>query len=203
MERDLSLTEAGYICIVSPFFLNFKFLKVPLTPNFSATQTVGSPSIVTITDSSTGSDVAVTQRRVYLQTSTGSFLVSSGTTTEYNAWSILDTSIDIDCLTKDYGLKIVVQWLNVSNVVLYDKTSYYSFTLYSEAFDYGLSQNLVANPSLSNDNNFMTNKQLVRNFIDDGNNAVFFNSDIFLAQTFFDKIDEMIDNKQYLFNTNG
>lgn len=202
MERDLFPTEAGYVCIVSPFF-NFKFLKVPLTPNFSATQTVGSPSIVTLTDSSTGSDVAVTQRRVYLQTSTGAFLVPSGTTTEYVAWDILDTSIDIDCLTKDYGLKIVVQWLNVSNVVLYDKTSYYAFTLYSEAFDYGLSQNLVANPSLSNDNNFMTNKQLVRNFIDNGNNAILYNSDTFLAQTFFDKIDGMIDNSQYLFNTNG
>lgn len=176
---------------------------MPLTPNFSATQTVGSPSIITLTDSSTGSDVAVTQRRVYLQTSVGTFLVPSGTTTEYVAWDIADSSIDIDCLTKDYGLKIVVQWLNVSNVVLYDKTAYYSFTLYSEAFDYALSQNLVANPSLSNDNNFMANKQLVRNFIDNGNNAILYNSDTFLAQTFFDRIDAMIENKQYLFNTNG
>lgn len=176
---------------------------MPLIPNFSITQTVSTPSIIDIEDTSTGSDVAITQRRVYLQASDGSYLVPTGVTTEYNAWLLANTTVSIDCLTKDYALKVVVQWLNVSNTVLYDKTIYYGFALYGETFDYGLTQNLAANPTLSNDNNFMNNKELIRNFMDSGNNAIAFNSDTFSAQICYDKVTDMISEAQYLFNTNG
>ena len=172
-------------------------------PNFSVTQVESTSSIIDIEDTSTGSDVAITQRRVYLQASDGSYLVPTGVTTEYNAWAYANSTVSTDCLTKDYGLRIVVQWLDVNSAVLYDKTIYYGFTLYGETFDYGLTQNLAANPTLSNDNNFMNNKELIRNFIDSGNNAIAFNSDTFSAQICYDKVTNLISEAQYLFNTNG
>lgn len=91
---------------------------MPLVPNFTGTQQIGLPSCVYLTDTSTGSDVAITQRRAYIQDVQGNYLVPSGTTTDYVVWSILDTSISIDCLTQDTAPYVLVQWLNVSGTVL-------------------------------------------------------------------------------------
>ena len=79
-----------------------------LTPLFTSSQTVGLPNIITITDTSTGSDVLVTQRRVYLIKQDGTYLVPVGTTTDYIVWDYADVSIDIDALDKDYCLNVKV-----------------------------------------------------------------------------------------------
>ena len=55
---------------------------MPLVPNFTASQFSGTPSIITLTDTSTGSDVTIAKRRVYLLQSNGTFLVPTGTTTD-------------------------------------------------------------------------------------------------------------------------
>ena len=61
---------------------------MPLSPNFNASQTVGLPSVINFLDTSTGSDLNITGRRVYFQTSSGSFLVESGTSTDYELWPL-------------------------------------------------------------------------------------------------------------------
>src|SRR5574343_276000 len=90
---------------------------MPLTADFSVSQPLGEPSIVTVTDTSTGSDGTITARRVYIKDAFGNFIVPEGVSTEYNAWSIGDTSVDIDCLTKDIAALITVEWLADSGVV--------------------------------------------------------------------------------------
>src|SRR5687768_17098244 len=116
---------------------------MPLTVDFTVSQAAGLPSELTLTDTSTGSDAAVTQRRIYIQTDTGSFLVESGTSTEYENWALpLATAITLDLLDKDRAVQITVQWLNVSNAILYSKTAQFGLTLYNEEFDYGLTQML-------------------------------------------------------------
>jgi len=82
---------------------------MPLVPNFSTSQSAGSPSVITITDTSTGSDVAVTQRRVYLLDWQGNYVVPSGTTTNYIQWPIAQATINIDCLTQDMALEVTVE----------------------------------------------------------------------------------------------
>lgn len=176
-----------------------------LTQNFTATQVAGSPSEIVITDTSTGTDVAVTQRRVYLITASGEYLVPDGTTTDYVEWGDFPatTTITIDALTKDYALSVKVDWLNVSNSVLYTKTTKYGFTLYNETFDYGLTQLLAGNPLLINDNNFFSNKSLLRVNIDDGDNAISFAGDLYAAQQSYDRATELRLNSQYYFNGNS
>lgn len=171
--------------------------------SFTATQLIGEESTVTITAVVTGTDVAVTQRRVYLQTDSGEFLVPTGTTTDYVQWSISASSIDIDCLDKDYGLRIVVEWLDVNNVVLYDDEQYVGLTLYNESFDYGLTQLMAANPLLINDNALWQNKSKLRTFIDSGNNAITFASDLYNAQLCYDAATELRLSSQYFFNGNS
>lgn len=157
-----------------------------LTPNFSVSQAFGSPSEVTLQDTSTGSDGAITQRRVYLRTATGSFLVPDGTSTDYVEWAYADSTITIDALDKDYGLDIVVQWLDVSNTVLYDKTIATGLTLYNETYDYGLTQKFSGNPLLINDDGFFERKSRIRTDIDSGNQAIVFAEDLFSAQQCYD-----------------
>lgn len=173
------------------------------TPLFSVSQTVGSPSIVTITDDSTGSDGAITQRRVYLQDAQGNYIVPQGTTTDYIAWALADTSINIDALSKDYALLITVQWLNVSNTVLYTKEGKNGLTLYNETFDYQVTQSLSGNPVLINDNNIFPNKEDLRESIDSGNQAISFGGDLYGAQQCYDRATGLRLSAQYLFNINS
>lgn len=176
---------------------------MPLSPNFEVTQPIGEPSVVRVTDTSTGSDVAITQRRVYLRKWDGTFLVPSGTSTDYIQWPLASVNIDIDALDKDYGLDVVVQWLNVSNVVLYDKTESSGQTSYNEEFDYDLTRLLAANPLLINDNNFQENKSNLRTFIDSGDQAIERYSDIYAAQLCYDRATELRINSQYSFNASS
>ena len=177
-----------------------------IVANFSALQTPGDPGTILLTDTSTGTDVAVTQRRVYIQTAAGDYLVEEGTTTEYEAWDDFPATTELtltDILDKDYAVRMVVQWLNVGGTVLYDKTLYYGFTCYNEDFDYELTQTVAGNPLLISDNNFWGNKSTLRGYIDSGNNAITRNSDTAAAQQCYDLATNMRTNSQYFFNINS
>lgn len=172
--------------------------------SFTVTQTVGEESSVTITSVTSGVDAAVTQRRVYLQTDSGEFLVPTGITTEYNAWALADASVTIDALgDSDKALRIVTQWLDVSNTVLYDSTQYVGLTLYNESFDYLLTQLMAANAVLIGDNNFFPNKELLLTYIDGGNQAISFADDLYNAKLCYDKATALRVSSQYYFNGNS
>ncbi len=157
---------------------------MPLTPLFTVSQP--NATTIRITDTSTGADAAITQRRVYLQQADGSYLVPTGTTTDYIEWNYLDASIDIDVLNTDYALLILVQWLNVGNTVLYSKSGLYGFTWYNENFLYTLTQYQQNNPTVLQDTNYFNNKSKVRVLIDSGDQAIVWGNDITNAQENYD-----------------
>ena len=170
-----------------------------LTPLFNASQSSGLPSTINIVDVSTGSDNAITQRRVFLQQSDGTYLVPTGTSTNYVPWAYANSSIAINCLSQDTALSITVQWLNVSNTVLYSLTTAYGFTAYNETFYYGLTQQQIANPGIINDTNYFNNKMALRVYIDSGNQAISFASDIFSAQFCYDQATNLVTNATFNF----
>lgn len=176
-----------------------------LTVGFTATQIAGAPAEILFTDTSTGVDAAVVKRRIYISTSSGEFLVESGNSNEYSDWDDFPTTttITLDVLTQMQAANVVVQWLNVSNAVLYDKTLQYGFTLFGETFDYGLTQLMAANPMLINDNNFWGHKEKLRELIDSGNQSIELASDLYNAQLCYDEATGLMDNSQYLFNGNS
>ena len=176
---------------------------MPIVENFSVAQTPGNPSSITIVDTSTGSDVTITQRRVYLKTSLNTYLVPSGTTTDYVAWNYALSSIDIDALDKDYALNIKVEWLNVSNVVVKEKEDNYGITGYNEDYDYTLTQMLTSNPENIGDDSFFLHKSDLRNLIDSGDNAISRASDIYSAQVCYNKATKLRVNSRYNFNINS
>lgn len=177
-----------------------------LTVNFTTSQTPGTPGNIIFTDDSTGVDAAVTKRRIYIQINTGSFLVEDGNSNEYSDWDDFPgtTTIELeDILSKDYGCIVTVQWLNVSNTILYDKSEFIGFPCYNEDFDYSLTQNVASNPLLINDNNFWANKNLLQVLIESGDNAISRASDINSCQQCYDMATNLRLNAQYLFNQNS
>ena len=172
---------------------------MPLVPNFTASQFSGTPNIIVLTDTSTGSDGAIAKRRVYLLQSDGTFLVPEGTTTNYIDWDLVDSSISLNVLTQDTALTITVQWLSSSNVVVVSKTQSFAFTAYNETFYYGLTESQVANSNLSASTNWYQTKLILRVEIDSAVQAVSFASDIFTAQSALNRATFISTNQAYFF----
>lgn len=170
-----------------------------LTPNFTAGSIIGSPQSVYLTDTSTGSDVTIVSRRVYIQTEQGVYLVPSGTTTDYTVWSISDSTISIDCLTKDQAPFIKVDWLNISGVVVQTKTQLCLFRLFGLQKSFSLTGSLVGNPSLITDTNWWDNKLKLRVNLDDAYEAVTIGGNIYDAQAALDRSTYMVNNSSIFF----
>ena len=153
-----------------------------ISPSFTASQNSGTPSIITLTDTSTGTDVAITQRRVYLLQSNGQYLVPTGTIPDYIEWDIVDPTISLNVLVQDTALSITVQWLSVSNTVIESVTTSFAFTAYNETFYYGLTESQVANANLTASTNWYQTKMILRVELDSAYQAITFASDIFSAQ---------------------
>lgn len=172
--------------------------------SFTTYQVLGAPANAVFNDTSSGSDGAIVSRRIYIKDSSGSFLVPTGISTQYNVWSIATNPLTIvGVFLKDEAVTIVVQWLDVSNNVLYDSTQIVGYTLFNETFDYTTTQAMAGNPTLINDNNWFYYKSLVRTFIDSGNQAISFASDVYNAQLCYQAATDIRTKKQYLFNINS
>ena len=172
---------------------------MPLVQSFSVSQTLGAESVLTIEDTSTGSDATITSRRVYLTKADGSYLTPDGTSTDYVEWDINDTTIDIDCLDKDYALQIVVHWLNATPSVVYSASELTLLTLYAKQFLYELTQRQAGNPVLVNDGDYFANKSELQTELDSAIQAVELASDQLGAQMCMDRATDIRTNATYLF----
>lgn len=172
---------------------------MPFVPNFTASQYSGTPSVITLTDTSTGSDVTIASRRVYLLQANGTFLVPAGNTTDYIVWDLVDTSISLDVLSQDSALSITVQWMSGIQTVVTSKTISFAFTAYNETFYYGLTESQVANSNLSASTNWYQTKLILRVEIDSADQAITFASDIYSAQAALNRATYISTNQAYFF----
>lgn len=173
------------------------------TPNFSIVQSQSSPNLITISDTSVGSDNTVVKARVYFQESNGTYLVPTGTSTNYvqiacNGSGKFATTI-IDLLNRDYALSVQVDWLDNVNTVKYTLTQVFLFKAYSENFDYGLVSDMASAPYLATDAIFMSNKTKVRLLIDSAEQAINYGTDINAAQFCLDDLYNIISNQSFYF----
>lgn len=173
-----------------------------LTPNFTASQNSGSPETCTFADTSTGSDVNISQRRIFLLQANGEYLVESGTTTDYEEWAYAQSSISLDVLTQDTALLVTVQWLDVSNVVLYTKTIAFGFDAFGQNFFYSLSDGQVAItfPPIILSTDYYKNKVQFYCYLISAAQAITYASDITKAQCAYDLDQFMISNQSDFFN---
>ena len=172
---------------------------MPISPSFTASQNSGTPNLIFLTDTSTGSDVTITKRRIYLLQSNGTYLVPTGTTTDYIEWALVDTTTSLNVLIQDTALSITVQWLTASNVEVASVTTSFAFTAYNETFYYGLTESQVANANLTASTNWYQTKMILRVELDSAYQAISFASDIFSAQAALNRATFISTNQSYFF----
>ena len=164
---------------------------MPITPSISVSQSAGSPSLVGVADTSTGSDLSISVRRIYVQNSLGEYLVPSGTSTDYTVWAYADASISLNILTEDQAVSITVQWLNSSNAVLYSLTEQYCLGQYNKQFFYQLISDLGLQPGTYQDTNYSGNVSILWTNIIAADSAVTYGSDIAASQNCLNRATNM------------
>jgi len=170
---------------------------MPLTPNFSVSQLAGSPSQFTITDTSSGSDSGITVRWLYLLQADGTYLVPEGNAEDYIVWNYAEPSITLDLLSQDTALSVTVDWLDVTDVVLYTKTIAFGFDAFGQNFFYSLSDGQVpiTNPPLALSQDYYQNKLQFLCYLKSAEQAITYASDITKAQSCYD-LDQWMQNNQ-------
>jgi hypothetical protein len=163
---------------------------MPITPNFSISAT-SDAGTHTITDTSTGSDVGLTSRKIYLYTVANELLQAAIT------WDYAESAYDIS-LEYDIALNVRIEWLTGSTVS-YSKEIIHAFTEYGEDFYYNLTQDQSANPEKLRDYDYYKNKMMFRVELDSATQAIDQGSDLFSAQKPIDRYRYMMQKSNLFF----
>lgn len=162
------------------------------TPNFTASESLSSPSQITIVDTSTGSDGTITGRIVDCRLADGTYLAQSAN------WPIGDASVTLDILDRSQAVEITVKYLAGSTLLTnYTKTILYGFDLYDYIFAFEKVQVLTSKPKLIDNPNFLLSmmKLDVNLFCEEI--AITIGDDIYSAQAALDRNYRLISNIQY------
>lgn len=172
-----------------------------LSVNFTTSQVYGSPSQIVFADTTTGVDVAVVSRRIYLTDENGDYVVNTGTTTNYEVWSGFPgtTSITLSPLTKDMALLCRVDWINISGAVLYTKTVLTHFPVYAKDYYIFLIKAQSSNRKLKDNAKFYPNLLKLLGEIKMAYDSIALISDISSCQAALDRAKLLIDKPSYFF----
>ena len=175
---------------------------MPLTQSFTTSQTLGESSKINLTDTSTGTDVAVVSRRVTFTDYNGDTFVEEGTTTTYEEWTNFPgtTTITLDVLDgSDRAFNVRVDWVNVSGVVLYTATLLQNYTLYAKTYYINSIKAQSNNNKLKNHANFYINLLKLEVSIKESADSILLLVDITSSQAALNRAKTIIDNPSYLY----
>lgn len=172
---------------------------MPLNPAFTASQDPSNAAYVVLTDISTGSDGAISSRKVYIQNSAGDYLVPSGTTTNYVVWPYADDSISLNILEEDTAVSIKVDWLNSGSTILYTLTQQFCLDMYSKLFFYTLVQAQGVTPSIPQDTNYFSNMALFWATVEGAEQAIVLAQDLSGSQNCLNRCTYMRQNQSKYF----
>lgn len=165
-----------------------------LTVNFSATESLAFPSQITLEDTSTGTDLTLTSRIVYIQLTNGNYLVEEGNENDYSEWAIGDSTVVLDLLPRSEAVNVTVKWL-AGTTIAYTKTILYGFDLFDYLFAYELLQTQTGKPTIINDENYYGSFiQFIVNLFN-AQNSITTGDDIYSAQQSFDRNYYLIQNQ--------
>lgn len=165
-------------------------------PNFSATESLASPSQITLTDESTGSDGTITARLVYCRLADGSYLVEDGNDADYTVWPLGDNTITLDILTRSQAVEISIKYLAGSTLLTaYTKTILWGFDLYDYIFAFEKVQVLTSKPKLIDNPNFLLSMMKLDVNLFCETIAIETGDDIYSAQAALDRNYQLISNK--------
>ncbi len=161
---------------------------MPLVPSFTITP-LAAPNSFLITDTSTGSDGAITDRQILLYTASNVLLVPA-----IDFPLSAGSSITISPLTQDVALSIIVNWNNNVGSVLYTFNLIFAFVQYALLFLQNLTQFQISNPSIVNDTFFMGNKFNLFTEVQSALNAINVGQSLSAAQSCILRYQNLIVN---------
>jgi len=167
---------------------------MPLSPSFQTGVTLD-PSQVVITDNSTGSDGAITDRKVIFTQTDSTLLAGS----PYDFPLSAGSSITLSPLTQDVACTITVNWVDSGGNVLYTASLIFVFVGYAMQFLEGLTQQQIANPSIVNDQNFIPNKFNLFQEVQSAQNAISIGQSVQAAQSCVLRYQNLITNDNFYF----
>ena len=176
---------------------------MPLSVSVTAAQSLGVPSIIVLTDASTGSDGSITNRKVYLRTSTNQWLTETqqiSSTIAYTDWPIADgATINLDVLTEATALEITVVWQTGAGATVYTFTDEFIFDNQNYIFQLGVLSNQTSSPGVLQDTNYYWNLvQFICN-LDNAEVAITVGGDIYSSQQALNRNQIFIDNEAKFF----
>lgn len=163
---------------------------MPLSPSIAVSQSGLTPQSFTVIDDSTGSDVAIVGRRIYVQNAFGVYLTGDGTV-NYTNWALINVSITLSFLTEDIGANITTDWVDSGGNVLYMYNTNYPLSEIGKQFFYYLLQLQGLKPGVYMDTNYAMNLAMYWVNIIAGDHAVTFGNDISAAQNCYSRETEM------------
>ncbi len=171
-----------------------------LTPNFSTSQSLPSPSDITFVDTSTGSDSGLTSRRIYIRLANANYLTTAGESTipAYETWSISDAEITLSLLSESTTAQVTVVWLTGS-VETYTKTELICWDLYDYIFAFQLIQTQTSKPTIISDQNYYSNYLNFIVNIFSAESACTLMGDIYSSQSSLNRNQYLISNQNLFF----
>lgn len=155
------------------------------TYSFTASQSIGTLSYVTFTDTSTSPAGGLTSRRISIRLANGNWLDTNGesSTIVYITWPIADSTLTVSILTQNTACDITVEWMTGSTATG-TATNPTAFVEYDYVFSYDLIGDQTAAPGTIQDTNYYSNfSQFIVNLFC-SEQAVETGSDIYSSQEF-------------------
>lgn len=172
-----------------------------LVPNFSSSESLSQNNYVTFTDTSTGSDGTLTNRKIFVVLANGNWLTTGGvqSTTEASMdWSYSDASITIDLLTNSTSANVTVKWYAGSTKV-YDKTILMEWDLYDYVFLFGLLSAQTSYPAVNANQGYWPNSFAMVTNLFQSEQAVELMDDLYSSQGALDRNQYFINNQNLFF----
>lgn len=168
---------------------------------FTATESLADPNLITFEDTSTGTDLTITVRRIYVQLANGNWVDEDGnesTTETYIEWDYADDTIQLSLITKSTAADIEVKWMAGSTEV-YSESEEYGFNLYDYLAGLQLLQGNTSAPEQVQDTNYYSNMQQFIVNLWNEEAAIEIGNDIYSSQGAMNRNQLMIQNDDFYF----
>lgn len=171
-----------------------------LTVNFTSSESLSSPNLVTFEDTSTGTDVTIVNRRIIVRLANGNYLTTSGesTTEAYENWDYAESEITLDLLERSTSANVTVEWWSNSARV-YTKTILMQWDLYDYLFLFELLSSQTSAPIAVDNQGYWPNTfKMVTNLFQ-SESAVENMDDLYSAQGALDRNYYLITHQSMFF----
>jgi hypothetical protein len=147
-----------------------------------------------VTDTSSGSDGAITDRQILIYKTDNTLLLAA-----IDFPLSAGSSITIAPLTQDVAVTVVLNWNNAGGVALYTFNLIWAFVQYGLLFLQQLTQFQISNPLIINDTGWMNAKFGLFTEIQSALNAINTGQSVFAAQSCILRYQAVISNTNFYF----